>query len=60
MKVRHKKLGWKGVVISSFTCFGGLALRILWQNEDSTWKTSNYAKEIIFIIPAPTRRINNA
>lgn len=60
MKVRHKKLGWKGNVISSFPCFAGPAFRILWENEYKVWKTSNYSDEIVFIVPAPTRRINNA
>ena len=60
MKVRHKALDWNGETIVIMEEAGGLIFRVLWQNEYRAWKTWEYAKELVFIVSAPTRRINNA
>lgn len=59
MKTRHKFKGWRGKIINVDSQSGDFL--ILWDDKITAWKHSKYVKDnLIFIIPAPTRRINNA
>lgn len=59
MKVRKKKFGTIGVVADSDR-HTKTHILVVWESGSLFWKQMESVKNLIFIVPAPMRRINNA